>query len=118
MAEETRTEATNKETPAKLTINDPVDPETLKKFSDLREARMQIADNLINLENEKVRMMVAVRQIDNEKNRLFEKIIVERGLPIGFPVNIDGNTGAIKPLMDMPDVAPPGPAKPDQPPTT
>ena len=79
MAEETQA------APKKLTLEDPVDPETLKKLAELRDARLRIADQLLDLENDRVRMMVAVRQLDGEKNRVFEKILVDRGLPPGVP---------------------------------
>jgi hypothetical protein len=110
MAEETQ-ETTTK----KLTLEDPVDPETLKKLSELRDARLQIADRLIDLENERVRMMVAVRQIDGEKNRIFERVLVERGLPPGFPVNIDGTSGKMNPMMAMPGQEPPAAPAPEAP---
>ena len=101
-----------KEAPKKLTLEDPIDSETLKKLSELRETRLQIADRLVDLEIERVRMMVAVRQIDGEKNRLFEKTLVDRGLPPGFPVNVDGQTGKIHPLAAPSDQQAPAPVTP------
>lgn len=90
----------------KLTVEDPVEPEVLKKLAELRDSRLRIGDQVLDLEGEKVRLLVAVRQIDAEKQRAFEKILMERGLPPTFPVEIDGQTGKIKPLAPPPEVPP------------
>lgn len=100
-------EQTQNQTP-KLTINDPVDAETMKKLGELHEARLKIADRVVDLESEKIRLMVAIRQVDIEKNRIFEKILVDRGLPPGFPVNVDGSTGKIQTLSAPPGESPAG----------
>lgn len=92
----------------KLTPNDPVDDETMKRLSELHDARLKVADRVLDLEAEKIRLMVAVRQIDSEKNRTFEKILVDRGLPPGFPVNIDGTTGKLQLLAPVPTGEPAG----------
>ena len=93
MAEETK----------KLTLDDPVEPEIMKKLAELHDARNKIANHLVDIENEKVRLLVACRQIDSERNRLFEKVTTERGLPPGFPVTVDADTGKITPNAPMPD---------------
>jgi hypothetical protein len=94
------------EEPTKLTVEDPVAPEVLKALADLRDSRLRIGDQVLDLEAEKVRLMVAVRQIDAEKQRTFEKILMDRGLPPTFPVEIDGQTGKIKPLAPVPQPKP------------
>jgi hypothetical protein len=94
---------------AKLTLNDPVDAETMKKLSEIHEARMKVADRIVDLELEKIRLMVAVRQIDSEKNRIFEQVLTERGLPQGFPISVEGVSGKIQPLADIPDQKGPAP---------
>ena len=94
----------------KLTLEDPVDPEMLKRMSELRDSRLRIGDQNLDLEAEKVRLMVAVRQIDAEKQRLFEKILLDRGLPPTFPIEIDGTTGKIRPLAPLPEVPEEAPA--------
>jgi hypothetical protein len=92
----------------KLTPTDPVDEETMKKLSELHEARLKIADRVLDLEAEKIRLMVAVRQVDMEKNRIFEKVLVDRGLPPGFPINIEGSSGKIQLLAAVPEGQPAG----------
>lgn len=79
----------------KLTINDPLTQETLKKLAQLTNQRLQIADQLLDLEQEKIKLMVASRQIDDEKQRLFAKELTDRGLPPNAPVEVDAKTGAI-----------------------
>jgi len=96
----------DEQTPQKLTLENPVDAETLKKLSELRDSRLRIGDQILDLESEKVRLMVAVRQIDAEKQRVFEKILMDRGLPPSFPLEINGENGEIKPLAPMPEVKP------------
>jgi len=96
----------DEQTTQKLTLENPVDAETLKKLSELRDSRLRIGDQILDLESEKVRLMVAVRQIDAEKQRVFEKILMDRGLPPSFPLEINGETGEIKPLAPMPEVKP------------
>ncbi len=95
----------------KLTLEDPVDADTLKKLGELREARLQVAERHLDMESEQVRLMVMARQLDAEKNRIFEKILADRGLPPTFPVNIDGTTGKLSPLANMPQPQPPPPAE-------
>lgn len=102
MAEETK----------KLTLDDPVDPETMQKLAELHDAKNKIANHLVDLENEKVRLLVACRQIDSERNRLFERVTTERGLPPGFPVTVEAESGKITANAKIPDEppAPPPPA--------
>lgn len=79
----------------KLTINDPVDAETLKSFGELQAARGQMSERLLDLEMEKVRTLRAASNIDSERQRLFEKVLMDRGLPPNAPVEIDAKTGKI-----------------------
>jgi hypothetical protein len=79
----------------KKTINDPVDPETVKQLADLTAARYDAADALLELEQRRVTILVSAKQIDDEKARVFNRILLERGLPPGTPIEIDGQTGQI-----------------------
>lgn len=79
----------------KKTINDPVEPETVKQLADLTAARYDAADALLELEQRRVTILVSAKQIDDEKARVFNRILLERGLPPGTPVEIDGQTGQI-----------------------
>lgn len=95
--------STNTPAEAKLTINDPIDAETLQKFSQLQMSRVQVAERLLDLEQEKVRTMRAAAQIDTERQRLFETVLVARGLPPNFPVEIDAKTGLMKAVEGFED---------------
>lgn len=82
-------------TEKKLTVNDPVAPEQLKRISELTGARYDLADRLLDLEQQKVGILISAKQVDEEKNRIFNKILMDRGLPPGTPIEIDGETGAV-----------------------
>lgn len=102
----------------RLTPADPVDKETLQRLGELQTARLQIADRLLDLEQEKVGLIVAARDVKREVDRTFEKILVDRGLPPSARVEIDGQTGRIIPVGVGPRVPGDPPATPaDQVPT-
>lgn len=82
----------------KLTPNDPVDAETRKKLEELGAARYDVADKMLELEQEKVKILVAANRIDEERNRIFEKILMDRGLAPTTPVEIEAQTGVIRVL--------------------
>lgn len=84
----------------KLTINDPVDPETLGKLHQLQSSRTQVAESLLNLEQDKIRLMRAASNIEVERQRLFEGILIDRGLPPNYRVEIDAKTGVMKPVEE------------------
>lgn len=90
----------NQETEPKtrLTVNDPVSPEDLKHLAELQGRRYEIADALLDLEQEKVSLLVQARTIDTQRTDLFTKIVTVRGFPAGFPVEIDAKSGCVKPL--------------------
>ena len=90
----------------KLTLDDPVDPETLGKFGQLQQARMQCAERLLDLEQERVRTLRAAANIDAERQKMFEGLLLTRGLPPNFPVEIDAKTGKMNPVQGItPDMA-------------
>lgn len=90
------------ESEKKLTINDPVDPETLKQLAAVHDARTQLALQLLEMEEEKVRLLVAARPLREERAKLFEKILIDRGLPPSFQVDIDLTNGRLYPLAPLP----------------
>ncbi len=98
----------------KLTPNDPVDLATRKRLEDLNATRYDVADKLLELEQEKVKVLVAANRIDEERNRIFEKILMDRGLAPTTPIEIEAQTGNIRLLR--PIAAPPG-AAPEAPET-
>jgi len=90
MADETTPKA------VKLTVQDPVSQESLKEFNQLEAARHEIALRLLELEQERVRLLAAAHKVGQQHERLFEKVLVDRGLTPTTPVDIDSTTGIIK----------------------
>lgn len=88
------------------TINDPVDAETLARLSDLEQTEMRLGKQLIGLRSDELRIMVAARRIEDERQRLFEKVLIDHGVHPSAVVNIDGTTGRIT-------LTHPGPAETD-----
>jgi hypothetical protein len=82
----------------KLTLNDPVSPDDLQRLAELQHRRLDLGDTMLDLEQEKVKVLVQARQLDDQKSQLFTKLVTERGLPAGFPVEVDAKTGIIKAL--------------------
>lgn len=88
-----------------LTIEDPVDSETLEQLRRVQEARQRFADNLLSLEQDKIQLLAAVKKLDDQRNRLFEGCLVERGLAPTAQVEVDARTGKI--TRSMEDSPPP-----------
>lgn len=80
----------------RLTVDDPVDEETRGRFASLQDARLRTGDRLLDLELEKVKLIRSASAIDNERQKLFERVLIERGLSPNQPVTIDSTTGQIK----------------------
>ncbi len=89
----------------KLTPSDPVDTETRKRLEELSAARYELGERLLEIEQEKVRLLVAANRVDEERSRLFEKVLMERGLPPNTPIEIEAQTGALKVLRAPPPAA-------------
>lgn len=85
----------SEENPRRLTANDPVDLETLEKFNQLEGARQDIASRFLEIEQERVRLLSAAHQVDQQHRRLFEKVLVDRGLAPNTPLDIEATTGKI-----------------------
>jgi hypothetical protein len=85
----------SEETPRKLTVDDPVDLEGLERFNKLESARHEVALRLLEIEQERVRLLGAAHEVDKQTQRLFEKILLDRGLKPNSPVDINSTTGKI-----------------------
>ena len=102
----------SEESTKKLTPNDPVDAATRKKLEELGAARYDVADKLLEMEQEKVKILVAANRLDEERNRIFEKILMERGLAPTTPIEIEAQTGNIRllrPIVQPPAETPEAP---------
>ena len=83
-----------------LTPEDPVSPETLEQLAKLVDARGQMADHLLDLEQRKIQILASVKRIDEQHARLIESVLVDRGLLPTDPVEIDTKTGRLKILRE------------------
>lgn len=92
--------------PGRLTVNDPVPPETLKAFEQVEDAKTRVARELLTLEQRKVQLLAAAKKIDDQFDRLFESILVERGIAPNANVDIDVRTGQMKLNTPKPDPIP------------
>jgi hypothetical protein len=104
------TDKTKTPEPKKLTPNDPVPAEVIKRFHDLEEARGNIGLQLLSLEQNKIRLLAVVHQLDEQKQRMFEQVLMERGLPPETQVEIN-STGVLKVLNPLnPNILDPKPS--------
>lgn len=85
----------------KLSPSDPVDKVTRDKLDDLGGARLDIAEQLLDMDMKRVQLLVSVQRLDEERNKLFERVLMERGLPPNTAVQIDVQTGIIKVLRPV-----------------
>lgn len=93
-------------TKSALSPSDPVPPDVLAKFSELDSARYELGFRLLELEQERVRILAAAHQVDQQRQRLFEQVLIERGLEPGTPVSINDKTGELKLLNRKAEAAP------------
>jgi len=91
--------------PRRLNPDDPVPPEVLQRLRALQEARFEVSDRILTLEQEKVRLLASARRIDEERQRTFEGVLVERGLTPESVVEIDAGTGRLKVIETKPPAA-------------
>jgi len=99
--------ADGNQTSKRLTLQDPVGKDVLDKLAELEMSDAQSALNLMDLVQEKVHLVAVGRRIREEKNKIFQKILMERGLPPVASVTIDKDTGRL--TLNEPQVMPPSP---------
>jgi hypothetical protein len=85
-----------------LTVNDPVDQDTLDRFAQLDMSANQVCRRVGDMELERVRLVRALATLDSERSKLFEKILMDRGLAPTTVIHINPQTGEI--TMDSPPV--------------
>jgi hypothetical protein len=81
---------------AKLTIHDPVDPATLKRVGEITQRRWALGEMNLDLDHEKVKILVEARKLDDERKAIFAKILSERGLAPNMAVEVDPDNGKIE----------------------
>jgi hypothetical protein len=93
--------------------------EQLNRLRLLQESRLDVSDRFMTLEQEKVKLLAAARRIDEEKQRVFQGILLERGLDPHVMVEIEASSGKLK-LISEPEsetADPPAPSTPEVPQT-
>lgn len=79
----------------RLTPEDPVEKGHLLQLAQLRDARMAIGQQLLDLEQRKIQLLAVAKRIDDQNQRLFDSLLVDRGLAPGTPIELNGETGKI-----------------------
>jgi hypothetical protein len=87
------------DTRQQVSLDTPVDAATLSRIETIQNARLQLGDRLLDLEQERVRVLRAVANLDAERVRIFEEINVSRGLSPTTPVEIDAKSGKVTPIQ-------------------
>jgi len=90
----------------RLTLDDPIPPETLTYFQKIMDARADIGIELLSLEEKKITLLAANKKLQEQHSRLFQGILMERGLPPTTMAQLDGRTGK---LIIMQPAPPPSP---------
>lgn len=85
---------TEEEKKPSLTLDDPVSQETLKVFEQLQATRTAYSNHLLDLEQEKVRVLRAAAEIDTRKANLFSQVLTDRGIDPSCLAEID-NEGKV-----------------------
>jgi len=97
------------ESQKRLTLEDPVDPEVLTHLEVLHNHWMDLAERNARLDQEKIQILAALKRLDDEKQKVFEAVQVERGISPTKMVSIDPKTRCVKILN--PDQPPQADAK-------
>lgn len=93
----------------RLTLDDPVSPETLQSFGQIKEAQIDVALELMAVEERKIQLLAANKKLREQNDRLFQSILIERGQPPHAGAELDSKTGKIVLLQPAkpPAVEPP-----------
>ena len=95
-----------------LTVDDPVDTDTLGQLAELEDTRLQVGGQLIDCEQEKIKLLTAAHRLDQRRAAVYEKILIDRGIAHTEGVEIDGATGKLR-LLRSAAGGPPEPSQPE-----
>ena len=113
-------EATEAAAPERqLTLEDPVDADTLKQIEEVHNSRMMVAEQFLECEQEKMRLLAVAHRLDQQRNAIYEKLMLDRGIANHEQVEIDASTGKIALLstsLNRQTSAPADDPPPDDPP--
>jgi hypothetical protein len=80
---------------APLTIDSPVGKDVVDKLEEMERARLVLSDRNMQIDVEKLRILNAVQGIEREHRKIYEKILLDRGLDPTLRVTVD-ETGKIE----------------------
>lgn len=89
-------------TERRLTINDPVSQETVQQLRQIQSAQADLGLELLRLEQRKIQLLAVAKKLDEQHLRVFQGILVERGVEPSTPAELDGVSGKIT-LKKAPD---------------
>lgn len=92
----------------RLTVDDPVSNETLAQFSEIEDAFTRVAVRLLHLEQEKIQLLAAAKRATDERQTLFESVLIARGVSPSAGVTLDSVTGK----LTLRKATPPAPEEP------
>lgn len=79
----------------KKTLEDPVSKEVLARFAEIANSRARLCNQYMDLDLEKIKIQLAVRELDKESSRLFERELLDRDIPPTTAAVIDPETGLV-----------------------
>jgi hypothetical protein len=97
----------------KLTLHDPVDPPTLKRIGEITQRRWALGELNLDLDQEKVKILVESRKLDEERKTIFAKVLSDRGLAPNIGVEVDPESGKIELVRVSGRAEPPAPKPPE-----
>lgn len=93
---------------APLSLEDPVSKEVLQKFQEIESAQLALGKELLRLEKRRVFLLASSKRLDDEFDRLFGSLLIERGLDPTVPVELDAATGMLRATGPEPEPEPEG----------
>jgi len=83
------------ESEPKKNIDTPVSKEELAELRALTDARLELADRLLTLRQEEIRILAAAKRIDDQHSERFQAILASRGVDPTAGVEVDASTGKV-----------------------
>jgi len=74
---------------------EPVDQPTITRLQAMSQKKQELALQLLEIEQEKVRILVAAEMLSKQIQTLFDQVATARGIDTGANFNIDSETGVI-----------------------
>ena len=68
----------------------------MKRIGEITQRRWALGELNLDLDQEKVKILVESRKLDDERKTIFAKVLSERGLAPNIPVEVDPESGKIE----------------------